>query len=123
LPAGEVAIRILLVEDNSDLAHRLTEGLGAAGFVVGYAPDGETGYESGCSEEFDAVILDLGLPRMQGVEVLKCWRRDGRKMPVLILTTRGSWTEKIEGLTAGADDYIEKAFSHSRGRGPAARSD
>jgi two-component system OmpR family response regulator len=107
-PAWEAAIRILLVEDNPDLAQRLTEGLRDAGFVVDHAADGETGYRLGRSEEFDAVILDLGLPDMQGVNVLKGWRKGGREVPVLILTARGSWTEKVEGLNAGADDYITK---------------
>src|SRR5260370_35207219 len=64
------------------------------------------GYELGRSEDFDAAILDLGLPDMQGVDVLKRWRKAGRQMPVLILTARGSWTEKVEGLNAGADDYV-----------------
>src|SRR5271170_848886 len=104
----EAAIRILLVEDNPDLARRLTEGLSGAGFAVDHAADGETGYRLGHSENFDAVILDLGLPDMKGVDVLNRWRQGGREMPVLILTARGSWTEKVEGLNAGADDYITK---------------
>jgi len=97
-----------LVEDNPDLARRLTEGLRSAGFVVAHAADGETGCRLGRSENFDAVILDLGLPDLQGVDVLKHWRQAGCEMPVLILTARGSWTEKVEGLNAGADDYITK---------------
>ena len=104
----EGAIRILLVEDNPDLAQRLTEGLRGAGFVVEHAADGETGERLGLSEDFDAAILDLGLPDMKGVDVLKRWRQAGREQPVLILTARGSWTEKVEGLNAGADDYITK---------------
>jgi two-component system OmpR family response regulator len=106
--AWEAAIRILLVEDNPDLAQRLTEGLEGAGFAVDHAADGETGYRLGRSEDFDAVILDLGLPDMKGVDVLNRWRQAGREVPVLILTARGSWTEKVEGLNAGADDYITK---------------
>jgi two-component system, OmpR family, response regulator len=106
--AWEVAIRILLIEDNLDLARRVTEGLRAEGFVVDHAADGEVGYSLGVSENFDAVILDLGLPGMQGVDVLKRWRAIGCAMPVLILTARGSWSEKVEGLNAGADDYIAK---------------
>ncbi len=86
----------------------MTEGLQSAGFVVEHAIDGETGYRLGSSENFDAAILDLGLPDMKGVDVLKHWRQGGREMPVLILTARGSWTEKVEGLNAGADDYITK---------------
>ncbi len=108
MTAWEAAIRILLVEDNPDLAQRLTEGLKGAGFAVDHAADGETGYRLGRSEDFDAVILDLGLPDMKGVDVLNRWRQAGREVPVLILTARGSWTEKVEGLNAGADDYITK---------------
>ena len=108
MTAWEAAIRILLVEDNPDLAQRLTEGLRGAGFAVDHAADGETGYRLGRSEDFDAVILDLGLPDMKGVDVLNRWRQAGREVPVLILTARGSWTEKVEGLNAGADDYITK---------------
>jgi DNA-binding response OmpR family regulator len=104
----EADIRILLVEDDPDLARRLTEGLRGAGFVVEHAPDGETGAALGKAENFDAAILDLGLPDIQGVEVLRSWRKAARDMPVLILTARGSWTEKVEGLNAGADDYITK---------------
>src|SRR5580704_9500199 len=96
----EAAIRILLVEDNADLSRRLAEGLREAGFVVEDVADGETGFRLGRSEDFDAVILDLGLPDMKGVEVLKRWRQGGHEMPVLILTARGSWTEKVEGLNA-----------------------
>jgi two-component system, OmpR family, response regulator len=82
--------------------------LQAEGFVVDHAPDGEAGNSAGISESFDAAILDLGLPGMQGIEVLRCWRTAGREMPVLILTARGSWTEKVDCLNAGADDYITK---------------
>jgi two-component system, OmpR family, response regulator len=86
----------------------MTEGLQVEGFVVDHAADGEEGYSRGASENFDAVILDLGLPGMQGVDILKRWRAIERAMPVLILTARGSWSEKVEGLNAGADDYITK---------------
>jgi DNA-binding response OmpR family regulator len=110
LPAREAAIRILLVEDNPDLAQRLAEGLRGAGFAVDHAANGETGYKLGHSENFDAIILDLGLPDVQGVDVLNRWRQAGREVPVLILTARGNWTEKVEGLNAGADDYITKPF-------------
>src|SRR5215475_3418575 len=101
-------MRVLLIEDNPELSHRLREGLGNAGFVVEHTSTGADGYELGRHDDYDAVILDLGLPDMQGVDVLKKWRKAGRQMPVLILTARGSWTEKVDGLNAGADDYITK---------------
>ncbi|HXJ02631.1 MAG TPA: response regulator transcription factor [Micropepsaceae bacterium] len=101
-------IRILLVEDDPELARRLSDGLRRDGFVVEHAANGEMGFALGRSEDFDAVILDLGLPDVKGVDVLRQWRKLGREMPVLILTARGSWTEKVEGLNAGADDYVTK---------------
>jgi DNA-binding response OmpR family regulator len=109
-PGGrrEAIIRILLVEDDPELARRLSDGLRADGFVVEHAANGQTGFDLGYTENYDAVILDLGLPDMKGVEVLRQWRKAGREMPILILTARGSWTEKVEGLNAGADDYITK---------------
>jgi len=103
-----VNIRILLVEDDPELARRLSDGLRRDGFVVEHAANGEMGFALGRSEDFDAVILDLGLPDVKGVDVLRQWRKLGREMPVLILTARGSWTEKVEGLNAGADDYVTK---------------
>jgi DNA-binding response OmpR family regulator len=106
--AWEAAIRILLVEDNPDLAERLSERLRGAGFTVEHAADGETGYWLGHSENFDAVILDLGLPDMKGADVLNRWRQGRRQVPVLILTARRGWAEKVECLNAGADDYITK---------------
>jgi DNA-binding response OmpR family regulator len=72
--------------------------------------NGEDGYAMGAQEQFDAVVLDLGLPNMEGLTVLRKWRAEGRDMPILILTARGTWTEKVEGLNAGADDYITKPF-------------
>jgi DNA-binding response OmpR family regulator len=99
-----------MVEDDPEIARRLSEGLGEAGFVVEHAANGRMGAALGSSEDYDAAILDLGLPDMQGVEVLKQWRDSGRALPVLILTARGSWSEKVEGLNAGADDYITKPF-------------
>jgi two-component system OmpR family response regulator len=82
--------------------------LQAEGFVMDHAPDGESGHVIGLSESFDAAILDLGLPGLPGIDVLRRWRTSGREMPVLILTARGSWTEKVDCLNAGADDYITK---------------
>lgn len=107
---GRFAIRILLVEDDDDIAGRLATGLRPAGFVVDRAKSGEDGYAMGAHDQFDAAILDLGLPQMQGLTVLRKWRAEKRAMPVLILTAHGTWTEKVEGLNAGADDYITKPF-------------
>ena len=106
----EAHIRVLLVEDDDDIAGRLVAGLRPAGFVVDRAANGEDGVLMGAQEQFDAAILDLGLPKMQGLAVLRKWRTEKRDMPVLILTAHGTWTEKVEGLNAGADDYITKPF-------------
>jgi DNA-binding response OmpR family regulator len=99
-----------LVEDDREIAHRLGEGLAEAGFSVEYAFNGPDGLALGMDDTFDAVVLDLGLPQMEGVEVLKTWRRESRNFPVLILTARGTWSEKVDGLNAGADDYVTKPF-------------
>lgn len=106
----EASIRILLVEDDDEIATRLEAGLAGAGFAVERAGNGADGYAMGNDEDYDAVILDLGLPQMQGLDVLKRWRTNNRQMPVLVLTARGSWAEKVDGLNAGADDYISKPF-------------
>jgi two-component system OmpR family response regulator len=103
-------VRILVVEDEKDLARQLKQALTGAGYAVDVAHDGEEGHFLGDTEPYDAVILDLGLPVMDGVSVLKRWRRDGRKMPVLILTARDRWSEKVAGFDAGADDYVTKPF-------------
>lgn len=110
LTKGDATIRILLIEDDQDLARRLADALGEAGFAVDCAADGETGCLMGETNDFDAVVLDLGLPRLPGIEVLKRWRRAGRDVPVLILTARDAWTDRVEGLNAGADDYLGKPF-------------
>ena len=110
LAKGDATIRILLIEDDQDLARRLADALGEAGFAVDCAVDGETGCLMGETNDFDAVVLDLGLPRLPGIEVLKRWRRAGRDVPVLILTARDAWTDRVEGLNAGADDYLGKPF-------------
>lgn len=99
-----------MVEDDTGLADRLTEALSAAGYAVDRAADGEMGWYMGDTTLYDAVVLDLGLPKRPGMEVLKQWRARGRNMPVLILTARGAWTERVEGLNAGADDYMGKPF-------------
>ncbi len=103
-------MRILLVEDDDDLSRQIRRALDDAGYTVDAAEDGEEGHFLGDTEPYDAVILDLGLPIMDGASVLKKWRSDGKVMPVLILTARDSWTDKVEGLDAGADDYLTKPF-------------
>jgi two-component system OmpR family response regulator len=104
-------MRVLVVEDNAALAAQLRVALVDAGFAVDSAPDGEEGLFLGETEPYDAVVLDLGLPRLDGLSVLRRWRAAEHAMPVLILTARGSWTEKVEGLNAGADDYLAKPFA------------
>ncbi len=103
-------MRVLLVEDEKRLAEDLVETLGAAGFVVDVAEDGKSAWFKGDTEDYDVVVLDLGLPQMDGLSVLKKWRAAGRSMPVLILTARGNWTERVDGIDAGADDYLVKPF-------------
>lgn len=103
-------MRILLVEDDAELARRLALGLAEAGFACDLAPDGEEAVLLGREHDYDAVVLDLGLPRLSGLEVLKAWRRAGRNMPVLVLSARAAWHERVEGLNAGADDYLGKPF-------------
>jgi len=103
-------MRILLAEDDGDLAEQLASLLTEAGYAVDIAPDGEEAQFLGETEPYDAVILDLGLPEIDGLSVLKRWRKEGRRMPVLILTARDSWSEKVDGLDAGADDYVTKPF-------------
>jgi two-component system OmpR family response regulator len=103
-------MRILVVEDDPDLSRQLKTALTGAGYAVDVAPDGEEGHFLGDTEPYDAVILDLGLPKIDGVTVLNRWRRAGRTMPVLILTARDRWSEKVAGFDAGADDYVGKPF-------------
>jgi two-component system OmpR family response regulator len=103
-------MRILLVEDDKDLQRLLKKALGDAGYVVDSALDGEEGHFLGETEPYDAVILDLGLPKMDGVAVLEKWRASGKSMPVLILTARDRWSDKVAGFDAGADDYLAKPF-------------
>jgi two-component system OmpR family response regulator len=104
-------MRLLIVEDSPELHQQLRVGLTEAGFAVDGAMDGEEAYHLGETEPYDAVVLDLGLPRVDGLTVLRRWRAAERAMPVLILTARDSWTEKVEGLNAGADDYLAKPFA------------
>ena len=103
-------MRILVVEDDADLNRQIVSALGDAGYVVDKALDGEEGHFLGDTEPYDAVILDLGLPVLDGVSVLEKWRRAGKKMPVLILTARDRWSDKVAGFDAGADDYVTKPF-------------
>ena len=103
-------MRILLVEDDPDLSRQLKQALSDADYVVDHAPDGEEAQFLGETEPYDAVILDLGLPKVDGVSVLERWRREGMTSPVLILTARAAWSDKVAGFDAGADDYLAKPF-------------
>lgn len=103
-------MRILLVEDDPVLSAQLAEEFALAGYVVDSADNGIDAHYLGDVETFDAVVLDLGLPQMDGLTVLKKWRAAGRSMPVLILTARDAWNEKVDGIDAGADDYLAKPF-------------
>jgi two-component system, OmpR family, response regulator len=104
-------MRVLVVEDDQDLNRQLTQALMDAGYVVDKAMDGEEGHYLGETNPYDAVILDLGLPVLDGVSVLERWRRAGKKTPVLILTARDRWSDKVAGFDAGADDYVTKPFN------------
>lgn len=103
-------MRILVVEDDPDLNRQLCELLTERGYVVDKAMDGEEGHFLGDTEPYDAVVLDIGLPEMDGITVLEKWRAGGRDMPVLILTARDRWSDKVSGIDAGADDYVTKPF-------------
>ncbi len=103
-------MRLLVVEDDPDLNRQLCTALTDAGYAVDKAFDGEEGHYLGDSEPYDAVVLDLGLPKMDGISVLESWRRNGKDTPVLILTARDRWSEKVQGFDAGADDYVAKPF-------------
>lgn len=103
-------MRLLLVEDSVPLADELISGLNRQGYAVDWLTDGRDAIHQGASEPYDLIVLDLGLPGVPGLEVLQKWRADGLSTPVLILTARGSWAERIEGLKAGADDYLTKPF-------------
>lgn len=103
-------MRILVVEDDKDLNGQLAAALKEAGYAVDCAFDGEEGHFLGDTEPYDAIILDIGLPQMDGLSVLEQWRRDGRTVPVLLLTARDRWSDKVQGIDAGADDYVAKPF-------------
>jgi two-component system OmpR family response regulator len=103
-------MKVLVVEDESVLSAQLASSLGAAGYAVDRAADGERADFLARTEEYDAVILDLGLPRVDGLTLLRGWRDSGIQVPVLVLTARGSWHEKVVGIDEGADDYVAKPF-------------
>lgn len=103
-------MRVLIVEDDRDLNRQLATACRDAGWVVDTATDGEEGHYLGDTEPYDVVVLDIGLPTMDGLSVLEKWRRDGRAMPVLLLTARDRWSDKVAGIDAGADDYVAKPF-------------
>lgn len=103
-------MRVLIVEDEPNLLRQLKAALEGAGYAVDTASDGEDGHYLGSTESYDAVVLDLGLPEMDGLTVLERWRKDGHAMPVLVLTARDRWSDKVAGLDAGADDYLAKPF-------------
>jgi DNA-binding response OmpR family regulator len=103
-------MRVLVAEDDRRIAEALAAALQAAGFVAEVEADGENVWFRGDTEDFDAIVLDLGLPTLDGLTILKRWRKAGRTGPVLILTARGHWEERVEGIEAGADDYVVKPF-------------
>jgi two-component system, OmpR family, response regulator len=103
-------MRLLIVEDEPTLGRQLKSTLESIGYAVDLATDGEDGHYMGASENYDAVILDLGLPEVDGLTVLDRWRREKRNFPVLVLTARDTWSDKVAGLDAGADDYLAKPF-------------
>jgi len=103
-------MRVLLIEDDRLIREDVTTALEAAGYIVDAEEDGEEGWFKGDTETYGAAVLDLGLPQMDGLAILKRWREAGRDLPVLVLTARGSWTERVEGIDAGADDYLAKPF-------------
>lgn len=102
--------RILLVEDDGAILRDIRTALEANGYLVETTADGEEAWFKGDTEDYAAVVLDLGLPRLDGLAVLKRWRQNGRTMPVIVLTARGTWPERVEGIDAGADDYLGKPF-------------
>ncbi len=103
-------MRILIVEDEAELARQLQENLRGAGFVVDAAADGEEGLYYGNEYDYDAAVIDLGLPKLGGIELIRRLREGDRRFPILILTARDHWQDKVEGLEAGADDYLTKPF-------------
>jgi DNA-binding response OmpR family regulator len=103
-------MRVLVVEDEERIARDIAESVNASGFVAEIVDDGEKAWFQGGTENYGAIILDLGLPKIDGLTILKRWRQEGVKTPVLVLTARGSWTDRVDGIDAGADDYLPKPF-------------
>lgn len=103
-------MRALVVEDDPKISAMVYQALTAAGFLADEVADGETAWFKGGTEDYDLVILDLGLPRLDGLTLLKRWRSEGRGFPILILSARGTWSERVDGIEAGADDYLPKPF-------------
>lgn len=103
-------MRVLIVEDHRSLGQQMAEALRAAGYIAEMSLEGEDALFRGGTEPFDAIILDLGLPQLDGLSILQKWRADNNKVPVIIVTARDSWMEKVRGLRAGADDYVTKPF-------------
>ncbi len=103
-------MRLLVVEDDKDLNRQIVTSLEQAGYAVDRAYDGEDGWFLGDTEPYDAIVLDIGLPKKDGIRVLEDWRKAGHKTPVLILTARDRWSDKVQGFDAGADDYVAKPF-------------
>ena len=103
-------MRVLVVEDDTNLNRQLKEALTESGYAVDVAFDGEEGHFLGDTEPYDAIVLDIGLPQMDGLSVLEEWRRAGKTTPVLLLTARDRWSDKVQGIDAGADDYVAKPF-------------
>jgi two-component system OmpR family response regulator len=103
-------MRILVVEDEARIARDISKSLGAAGFAVEISSDGHDGWVRGSTEDYDAIVLDLGLPNLDGLTILHRWRAEGRDVPVIVLTAREGWTDRVQGINAGADDYLTKPF-------------
>ncbi len=103
-------MRILVVEDEERIASDIADSVNAGGYVAEIVGDGEKAWFQGGTENYGAIILDLGLPKIDGLTILKRWRQEGVKTPVMVLTARGSWTDRVDGIDAGADDYLPKPF-------------
>lgn len=103
-------MRVLIVEDEQRIGEDIEAALSSAGYACEMALDGESAWFRGDTEAYDLIVLDLGLPKIDGLEILRRWRQAGRQMPVLVLTARGAWPERVQGIDAGADDYLVKPF-------------